>query len=533
MKIQNILIALILALTFNLQFSTACAQGTLFTYQGRLMDGGQPANGSNYGMVFYLYDAATNGNVLGNEGIVSVTVINGLFTVPLDFGNVFDGSGRWLEIAVQKNGGGFTTLAPRQPLTPTPYAIFANTASNVVGTISSSQLPANVITNGASGVMLSGILARGGSPGPGGVNNNGYAFSGNGGDNDSGMFSSADGQIEFYNNANEVMRINLGQVGIGTTSPSGVLDVEGAGGSSAPIILSAGSGVSLPTAPFGFGAGGPGANIIITGGAGGNGGAFSPSGSGGNLILLPGASGTPGFNGSFGNPGYVGIGASSPVSQLNVVGSGGAGQGLQFDNREIKFRGDGDAHWSIFANRIPGTLTIEDTSAYATNGVAGIVAIAVEKTTGRVGIGTTSPGALLQVGSATCNGSTWQNASDRTLKNHFSTVIPQMMLDKVVALPITEWDYKQEAGTKHIGPMAQDFHAAFGLNGTDDKHIATVDEEGVALAAIQGLNQKLEETRAESKAKDEEIQALERKLDELEAAVKQLVAQKRQAGVDR
>jgi hypothetical protein len=92
----------------------AAAQGTAFAYQGQLMDGGSPANGTNYGMVFYLYDAPTNGNLLGNEGIVSVTVSNGLFTVPLDFGNVFDGNARWLEITVQKNGGSFTTLAPRR-----------------------------------------------------------------------------------------------------------------------------------------------------------------------------------------------------------------------------------------------------------------------------------------------------------------------------------------------------------------------------------------------------------------------------------
>ncbi len=520
MKTQNLFITLVLALTFNLQFSTAHAQNTLFTYQGRLMDGGQPANGNNYGMVFYLYDAATNGNVLGNEGIVSVTISNGLFTVPLDFGNRFSGSPRWLEIAVQKDGGAFTILAPRQPLTPTPYAIFANTASNVSGTISSLQLPANVITNGASGVMLSGVLARGGPPGPGGVNDNGYAFGGNGGDNDSGMFSSADGQIEFYNDANEVMRISHGLVGIGTASPAGILDVEAAGGSAAPIVLTAGSGASPKV-----GKGGSGANVIITGGNGGNGtGAFSSSGFGGNLILLPGTPGTPGNNGTFGGPGCVGIGTSSPMSRLNVVGTGGAGQGLQFDNREIKFRGDGDAHWSIYANRVPGTLTIEDTSGDAANGFLGIVAIAVQKTTGNVGIGTSSPGKLLVVGNATCNGTTWQNASDRALKNHFSTVIPQVMLDKVMALPITEWDYKQEAGTKHIGPMAQDFHAAFGLNGADDTHISTVDEGGVALAAIQGLNQKLEETRAESKAKDEEIQALEKKMDELEATVKELAA---------
>ena len=527
MNPPKILIALVLVLTFNLQFSTTYAQNTLFTYQGQLMDGGSLANGI-YDLRFTIYDSTNNpGMVINGPLTINTTsVSNGVFTVPLDFGTVFDGNARWLEIAVQKNGGGFTTLAPRQQLTPTPYAIFANTASNVSGTISSAQLPPEVITNGASGVMLSGILVRGGPPGPGGVNDNGYAFSGNGGDNDSGMFSSADGQIEFYSNATEVMRITQGSVGIGTASPGGILDVEGADGSAAPVILSAGSGISLPTAPFGFGAGGPGANVIITGGNGGDGGAFSYSGSGGNLILLPGAAGIPGFNGLPGNPGYVGIGTSSPVSLLNVVGMAGSGQGLQFDSREIKFRGDGDAHWSIFANRIPGTFTIEDTSADATNGVAGIVAIAVEKTTGRVGIGTTSPGTLLQVGAATCNGTTWQNASDRALKNHFSTITPRVMLDKVVALPITEWDYKQEAGTKHIGPMAQDFHAAFGLNGEDDKHIATVDEGGVALAAIQGLNQKLEETRAESKAKDAEIQALEKKLDEVEATVKQLAAKK-------
>ena len=64
---------------------------------------------------------------------------------------------------------------------------------------------------------------------------------------------------------------------------------------------------------------------------------------------------------------------------------------------------------------------------------------------------------------------------------------------------------------KHIGPMAQDFHAAFQLDGADDKHISVVDEGGVALAAIQGLNQKLEEQRAENadlKARLEKLEQL-------------------------
>ena len=70
--------------------------------------------------------------------------------------------------------------------------------------------------------------------------------------------------------------------------------------------------------------------------------------------------------------------------------------------------------------------------------------------------------------------------------------------------------------------MAQDFHAAFGL-GSDDRHIATVDEEGVALAAIQGLNLKLEETRAESKAKNAEIDALKQSVAELRQLVQTIV----------
>ena len=139
---------------------------------------------------------------------------------------------------------------------------------------------------------------------------------------------------------------------------------------------------------------------------------------------------------------------------------------------------------------------------------------------GNVGIGTTNNAYLLVVGSgaspAYCNGTTWQNGSDRNSKEKFSAINVREVLDKVSTLPITAWKYKVEAdGTTHIGPMAQDFHEAFGLNGADDKHIATVDESGVALAAIQGLNQKLNE-------KDAEIQDLKQSVAELQAALEKL-----------
>src|SRR5208283_3394063 len=61
------------------------------------------------------------------------------------------------------------------------------------------------------------------------------------------------------------------------------------------------------------------------------------------------------------------------------------------------------------------------------------------------------------------------NGSDRNTKENFSTISPCEVLDKVDALPIGRWNYKVDKSSEHIGPMAQDFHAAFGLNGSDDK----------------------------------------------------------------
>jgi Chaperone of endosialidase len=106
--------------------------------------------------------------------------------------------------------------------------------------------------------------------------------------------------------------------------------------------------------------------------------------------------------------------------------------------------------------------------------------------------------------------------SDRNAKTNFSSVNALNVLEKVVHLPIQRWNYKDDASSlQHVGPMAQDFHAAFGLNGSDDKHISTVDVQGVALAAIQGLNQKLETENADLRAKlanlETRMLALERK----------------------
>ena len=112
--------------------------------------------------------------------------------------------------------------------------------------------------------------------------------------------------------------------------------------------------------------------------------------------------------------------------------------------------------------------------------------------------------------------------SDRNAKEKFKAVNVRAVLDKVARLPISEWQYKGREqqpsdGTRHIGPMAQDFHAAFAV-GRDEKHITTVDADGVALAAIQGLNEKLEE-------KTQEVEALKQSVAELRDLVTKLAGQ--------
>ena len=154
-----------LTLTLGLLTSVLClpvfAQGTAFTYQGRLNQGANPANGT-YDLQFALFDAASAGTQQsGTWTQLAQGVTNGLFTVTLDFGSFFPGADRWLEIGVRTNGGGaFTTLTPRQKFTAAPYAI---TAGNLSGSITAAQLPVSVVTNGASGVTLAGSFTGNGA----------------------------------------------------------------------------------------------------------------------------------------------------------------------------------------------------------------------------------------------------------------------------------------------------------------------------------------------------------------------------------
>ncbi len=177
------------------------AQGTAFTYQGRLNDSGNPASGT-YDLRFTVYDSTNSpGTVMAGPITNAATpVSNGLFVVNLDFGpGVFTGPARWLDIGVRTNGSPnpFTILSPRQSLTPTPYAIFANSASNLFGTLPASQLTGTLLSNAFVGYTNTVALT-----------NSGNLFSGT----FNGIFSGTFGGIftgAFFGNGGGVTNVNV------------------------------------------------------------------------------------------------------------------------------------------------------------------------------------------------------------------------------------------------------------------------------------------------------------------------------------
>jgi hypothetical protein len=118
------------------------------------------------------------------------------------------------------------------------------------------------------------------------------------------------------------------------------------------------------------------------------------------------------------------------------------------------------------------------------------------------------------------SGSQWLGVSDVNTKEHFRDVSDDQLLRKIAAMPIREWSYKaQDPSIRHIGPTAQDFHAAFGL-GEDPLRIGTMDADGVALAGVKALENRTRawaKERAALVAEIERLQAMAPAMEKLKA----------------
>jgi len=451
---------------------------------------------------------------------VSVAVTEGFFTVRLGDTNlanmtaigaaVFRQSDLKLRIWFSNGAESFAELSPPQALTPSPYAAHAQSASRLsdqgVAGLRVEAVPAatvffqelvNIVAGSPSNSVGAGV--------------HGATISGGG----AGFYNAIG--LPIPNVPANSVTADLGTVsGGGYNRVTGRFGAVGGGWNN----QSTGEGAVVPGG-LNNQAGGRGSFAAGTGAIATNQGAFvwadessaqvfgstAP-----NQFLLRAAGG-------------VGIGTANPQANLHVysannptvvrVQSTGA---PGFGRLEFVSNPQGDANeWR------PGYIQSTDNGGFV-GGLAFFVNGAgagnkfgsnevMRVVNGAVGIGTATPVSALQV-VGTVTATAFNPPSDRNLKENFAPVSPREVLQKVAALPISRWNFKGDSATPHVGPMAQDFHAAFGL-GTDDKHIATVDADGVALAAIQGLNQKVDSDNATLRAENAELKARLEKLEQL------------------
>jgi len=141
----------------------------------------------------------------------------------------------------------------------------------------------------------------------------------------------------------------------------------------------------------------------------------------------------------------------------------------------------------------------------------------------RVAINRNTPNYPLHVGDNTSNGNgahvteggAWTNGSSREFKENFQTISSKDILTKLASLNILLWDYKDSEEGTHLGPIAEEFHEAFGL-GDNDKYISTVDADGVALAAIKALYEENQEMKEKLKSQNELLINLVERISKLE-----------------
>jgi hypothetical protein len=533
----------LLTLAFTVVAYGAAPQ--MLNYQGRLTGtSGDPVSGT-YSMTFAIYDDSTGGNpiwseasdVYVNEGIFSVILGS---QVPID-DTVFAEPDRWLQLAVEGED-----VVPRTRLTSVAYSHRVSTVDGasggiiqgdlrVAGDLGGERQPALFVIGqddmnldpdpGRIQVMndnyevvidLDGWVGGRATLGPGNTNTGEFSFVAGSGNTAEGSYHTVGGGT-----GNIISGDFLSTIGGGhDNSISGNWSTIGGGKEN--VIESngtiAGGSENAITAQGGSSAIGGGHGHTASGAygtvAGGNmntvGSFFSTVGGGaGNTASNWGAAVCGGtINKASGWGSTIGGGETNTASGSYATVPGGnynvAGGFYSFAaGRKAKANDDGAFVWADTSDFDFTSVADNEFAARATGGVRFVTGID----------GTGTPNAGVQVAAG---GGSWSSISDRNLKENFALVDTRELLERIALLPISSWNYKaQNPSIRHIGPMAQDFYAAFDI-GEDNTHITTIDPDGVALAGIQALYN-------ENQLQREEIEMLKAQLAEMEALLHKLL----------
>jgi len=534
-------------LTLALLAASSALHAAPWTYKGTLSDAGKPANGQ-YDLRITLLNEAKSASVSSPITLYSVNVVDGSFAVDVDFGiDLTTAPVMALKTEVQQGASGFVSLgeATRFDAKAALGSVCWDTSGNA-GTISSNFLgttdnqpmsiranngrairiePSAELSGGTpithniiagSSANLVGAPARGGTIAGGGSVSNADPLYAPGGPNRvddhygtvGGGFNNQAGSISGNPTDGPFATVGGGRENAATNSNSTV-----SGG-----FRNIASGTAS-TVSGGFANQAAGFRSVVSGGgnncAGGDhswvGGEFAETRVGnapGDGTCAPSSGDADGDEGSFvWADKSVGTDfVSSGPNQFIVRAAGGfginsapAGSTIELTIQAV----------NTDANVVLRTASGKETSIFS-HDIVGTLRFVTVPTVGQDRLQVFGGGGGV---AALSNGGTWTNASSRTYKENFTAVNGLDVLSRLVALPIMTWDYIGSSEGLHMGPVAEDFKASFGLAG-DGKSISTVDADGIALAAIQGLNAKLESENAALRAQLDTFRA---RLDALDA----------------
>ncbi len=448
MTIRSITLA---ALTLSLLLTAGTSQAEvplLINYQGILSDSDGVALETSIAINFAIFDASNGGTVLWSETHGSVTVSDGRFHVLLGsvtpiHDSVFASPDRYLSVQV----GGDTEQIPRTRFVSVPYA-------HRTATI-----------DGAGGGDVTSPVRIGDGHEPSGTNafvaGSDNAATGNHATVGGGRFNRARGVFATVGGggANTVGDSNLASGGWSTVGggrrhlASGAYSTVGGGDDHTALgewSVIAGGQDNATTAQY----------TTVGGGLFNHASRDYASVLGGETNLASGRhSSVPGGldNAARGDYSFA-AGRNAKIDSLHD------GTILFADSLSLPFR----------------SATANEFAARATGGVRFVTSVDFA--------GQPLTGVCLPAGSGT-----WASCSDESLKTDITPVNTDGILEALAQLQISSWRYiSQDSSVRHIGPMAQDFHQAFGV-GKSERHITVIDADGVALAAIQALVKRVEE----------------------------------------
>ncbi|MCB2154486.1 tail fiber domain-containing protein [bacterium] len=604
--------------------------GTAFSYQGHLEDDGTPINGT-VSLRFSLYDEATTGSLVAGPITHEDTLAaEGMVDESLDFGAVFDGSPRWMQVDVDPDGGtdAFETVLPRIQILPVPYAVHAATAGTAAD--DNDRDPTNELQS-LSAVLAAGSDASGlealnlgrvqipGSTGSGnhsdGQTNSALRIGVDGGLNDSGTTDVSYGNLAIGNYqiftdgfetakgapASQGLVVQaqdnpdaLGEYQLFSVQSSGDANrfsvIHGMTGFASQFkdSLAVGSGGEVDlvyidsSADVDFGTDGA-ADLWVADDieAGGTVYAAQFEGDGSKLtgIDIADDDSDPTNELEYVNPGvcqrvinipdwtnyhYMEPGEAayqiwtaprtSNIVKLRalwrtqtnpatveywisssgtVIGHGQVSGDFTYgwysmpldhavpvrEGRTYNLTMSADADWIWYYDRnnpyADGRSSIDPRFDFNMSTYETLEApvFYLEADDSKMGLFRDTTVQAFQVGTTSSNGNgayltpggTWTNASSRALKEGFLTLDKMDVLQRIVDLPVTRWSYIGSSEGEHVGPVAEDFYAAFGL-GDSDKAISTTDANGITIAALQGLNAKLEEENADLRNRVDELE---------------------------